>query len=141
MKTQKTILLGLIAVLVIGTSAFADSAEPVQPAEIVETTETAETAQAPSASPNGIVRFFKAIENGVVSGYNAIENSVVSGYLAIETAFVNTFLLPRGWSPDSIPTGNMTADDNAVSENPAENSMAISATIRERYSPIQRNDP
>ena len=123
MKTGKAILLGLIALLVIGTSSFADGTEPVQ---------------TPSAGERGIVRVYKAIENGVVSGYKAIENSVVSGYLAIENAFVNNILIPRGWSADGIPTGNMTTEDSAVPENSAENSMALSAMIGERYSPVQR---
>jgi len=125
MKNGKVILLGLIAMLAFGTSAFADSAEP---------------AQASSASPIGIVRFYKAIENGFISGYKAIENSVVSGYLAIENAFVSNILIPLGWSPDDIPTSNMTTEDNTVPENPVENSIALSTMIQERYSPVQITD-
>jgi len=125
MKTKKAILLGLIVALVIGPSAFCDGTEPIQTS---------------SASERGIVRVYKAIENGFVSGYKTIENSVVSGYQAIENAFVNNILIPRGWSPDGIPTGNMTTEDSAVPENSAENSMALSAMIGERYSPVQRTD-
>ena len=125
MKTGKVILLGLIALLVIGTSSFADGTEP---------------AQTSTVSERGIVRVYKAIENGVVSGYKAIENSVVSGYQAIENAFVNNILIPRGWTPDSIPTNNNAAEESVVTENPAENSLAFSAMIGERYSPVQRTD-
>ena len=125
MKTQKAILLGLIAILAIGTSAFADSTEPVQ--------------TSPS-NEKGIVRVYKAIENGVVSGYKAIENSVVSGYQSIENAFVNNILIPRGWTPDSVPNGNRTTEENILPENPAESSMALSTMIQDRYSPVQRND-
>jgi len=125
MKTKKAILMGLIALLVIGPSAFCNETEPVLTS---------------SVSERGVVRVYKAIENGVVSGYKAIENSVVSGYQAIENAFVNNILIPRGWSPDGIPTGNMTTEDNAVPENSAEKSIAISAMTRERYSSVQRTN-
>ena len=125
MKTGKVILLGLIAVLVVGPSAFCSDTEPVQPS---------------SSSEKGIARVYKAIENAFVSGYKAIENSVVSGYQAIENAFVNNILTPRGWSADSIPTNNSATEKSVVQENPAENSLALSAMIRERYSPVQRTD-
>ena len=126
MKNGKAILLGLIFALAVGGSAF--SAEPEQnvPAPVKE---------------NFVVRVYRAIENSVVSGYKAIENSVVFGYQTIEDTFVNNILIPRGWSADSIPTGNMTTEDNVVPENLAENSMALSAMISERYSPIQKTNP
>jgi len=126
MKTGKTILLGLIFALVVGGSAF--SAEPEQ--------------NAPTpVKENFFVRVYRAIENGVVSGYMAIENGFVSGYQAVENAFVNNILIPLGWSPDSIPTGTRTTEDSVVTENPAESSMALSAEIREKYSPVQRTNP
>jgi len=126
MKNGKAILLGLILVLAVGGSAFSDEPEQNAPAPVKE---------------NFFVRVYRVIESSVVSGYKAIENSVVSGYQAIENTFVNNILIPRGWSADSIPTGNRPTEDNVVPENPAESSMALSAEIRERYSPVHRAEP
>ena len=80
MKTGKTILLGLIAALAIGGSAFCVEPEQNEQAPIRE---------------RKIVKVYKAIENGVVSCYKAIENGVVTGYKAIEVKFIDTFLTPK----------------------------------------------
>ena len=92
MKIKKSILLGLIAVLLaIGDSAFCTEPEQDTSTPIEE---------------NGIVRFYRAIENSVISVYAVIENSVVSGYKAIETRFIGTFLKPKDDSVTELESTN-----------------------------------
>ena len=91
MKIRKLILLGLIAVLVIGGSAFCDEPEEIAPASAKENI----VVRVYRTIENGVVSRYKSIENGVVSDYKKIENGVVAGYEAIEDKFVDAFLVPE----------------------------------------------